>query len=117
MYKVNVTYAPNEQKIRSIKAVRAIYRVATNVPLGLREAKGVIDDAIDHQPTVVLDVPNRVDAVAAVAYLGAYGIIANVIEPQVTVPMSIVQDAIVTLQRAGQWGLADRFDEALRPRV
>jgi hypothetical protein len=113
MYKVNVTYVPNEQKLRSIKALRAIYTATLRVPLGLREAKSIADDALPVVPATLMETTSRVEADAAVAYLGVFGIIAEVSEQQAVVPMGLVQEIGVALRQAEQWTLYNRLSDAL----
>ena len=113
MYKVTVTSVPDQSKIRSIKALRAIYQATLRVPLGLREAKQIADDATVGVPATLVETNSRVDADAVVAYLGAYGIVANVQEQQATVPASLLQEIGETLRRYDQWPLYDRLSDAL----
>lgn len=105
--------AASEKKIQSIKAVRAIYRVVNQTPLGLREAKTLVDDADSGIQGTVLTAIDARTAEAAAAFLAVYGVQTRVDEPLITVRQSAVTEAVRLLELYGCYKQADGLSEAV----
>lgn len=97
----------SERKIQSIKAVRAIFRVINQGPLGLREAKALVDNAQVSVEGLVLSTIDARGAEAAAAYLAVYGVQARVEEPVIAVRQSAVTEAVRVLEMYGRYEEAD----------
>lgn len=110
MYTLVITEVPQTNVVTSIKAIRAIHLALTGTALGLREAKAIFDKSYKEK----MDSPafegfNNQTLNAASAYLAVYGIKSKVVEPMVTIPTSVVDQAISLLVNCGYYETADKL--------